>query len=75
MRHSHVYNRRVNIIADKETHNIIAYDTYLKGMTHMRRFTPDDYVEAINYFKQAIELDRNYSQAYAALAFTYWNTI
>ncbi len=63
-----------NIIADKGTHNILAYDAYLKGMTHARRFTPDDYVEAINYFKKSIELDQNYNHAYAALAYTYWTT-
>lgn len=61
-------------IADKGTDNIAAYDAFLKGMTHMRRFTPEDYVEAIDFFKKAIELDPNYSQPYAALAFAYWNT-
>ena len=61
-------------IADKGTHNIAAYDAYLKGMNHRRKFTPQDYSEAIGYFKNAIKLDPNYSQPNAALAFTYWNT-
>ena len=37
----------------------------------MRKFTPKDYVKAIEYFKKAIELDPNYSDAYANLAYTY----
>ena len=60
------------IVDDKGTLNTAAYDAYLKGMIHKRRFTPDDYVKAISYFKQAIELDPDYSQAYAELAHTYW---
>jgi TolB-like protein/Flp pilus assembly protein TadD len=59
------------VMADKGTDNIVAYDTFLKGMSHMRKFTPKDYVKAIEYFENAIELDPNYSEAYANLAYTY----
>jgi adenylate cyclase len=58
----------------KETENYGAYDAYLKGMAHMRKFTPEDYVKAIALFKKAIKLDPNYSKPYAAMAFAYWNT-
>jgi len=61
-------------ITDKGTDNIAAYDAFLKGMSHIRRFTPQDYVEGIDSFKNAIKLDPDYSHAYAALAFAYWNT-
>jgi TolB-like protein/class 3 adenylate cyclase len=59
------------VMAKKGTNNIVAYDTFLKAMSHMRKFTPKDYVKAIEYFEQAIELDPNYSEAYANLAYTY----
>jgi TolB-like protein/class 3 adenylate cyclase len=59
------------VMADRGTDNIVAYDTFLKGMSHMRKFTPKDYAKAIEYFEKAIELDPNYSEAYANLAFTY----
>lgn len=62
-------------IVDKGTHNPAAYDAYLKGLNHWRKFTPEDHSEAIGYFKKAIKLDPNYSQPNAALAFTYWDTI
>jgi adenylate cyclase len=58
-------------IAEKGTDNIFAYEAYLKGMKFMRQFTPEDYVKAIENFKKAIELDKNYSDAYANLAYTY----
>jgi TolB-like protein len=61
-------------ITDKGTDNIAAYDAFLKGMSHVRRFTPQDYVEAVDCFKNAIKLDPDYSNPYAALAFAYWNT-
>jgi adenylate cyclase len=58
--------------AYKETENILAYDTLLKGWEHYRRFTPDDFAKARVYFEKAIELDPDYSRAHAALAQTYW---
>jgi TolB-like protein/class 3 adenylate cyclase/Flp pilus assembly protein TadD len=38
-------------IAAKGTDSIIAHDLYLKGKAHLRRWTPDNLVKAINYFK------------------------
>jgi len=58
-------------LAEKGTQNLEAYDAYLRGVDHMRKFTPDDYVKAIEYFKQAVKLDSEYSQAYADLAYLY----
>jgi TolB-like protein len=58
--------------ARKETDNILAYDTLLKGWEHYRRFTPDDFAKARIYFEKAIELDPDYGRAHAALAQTYW---
>ncbi|MEJ2286383.1 MAG: tetratricopeptide repeat protein, partial [Desulfobacterales bacterium] len=63
------------VMADKGTDNIVAYDTYLKGMSHLRKFTPKDLVKAIEYFEEAIELDPNYSEAYANLAYTYMSAL
>jgi TolB-like protein len=56
------------IIAQKGTDNIAAYDAYLEGMDHYYRYTPDSSAKAAAFFKKAIELDPNYGQAYAALA-------
>ena len=40
-------------LASKGTDNIEAHDLYLKGKAHLRRWTRDDLVKAIDYFKQA----------------------
>jgi len=61
-------------IARNETDNIEAYDAFLKGWAHYRRWTPKDFREAIPYFERAIELDPNYGRAYAALASIYLET-
>jgi tetratricopeptide (TPR) repeat protein len=61
-------------VAGKETDSAEAYDTFLKGWVHYRRGTPDDFVQAISYFEKAVELDPNYSRAYAALAAIYWKS-
>jgi TolB-like protein len=56
----------------RETDNILAYEYYLKGLEHYRRFTSDDLRKSVSYFKKAIELDPNYGRVYAALALAYW---
>lgn len=63
------------VIADKGTDNLLAYDEYLKGIEHVRKYTPKDYVKAIEYFKKAIAIDRNYSKAYAELAYIYYSSV
>ena len=58
-------------VTRKETDNIEAYDTFLKGWEHYRLWTPEDFRKAIPYFERAIELDPNYGRAYAAVASVY----
>jgi adenylate cyclase len=61
-------------LVKKETDNVEAYDTFLKGWEHCLRLTPDDFAKAVAYLEKAIELDPNYGRAYAAMALTYWTT-
>jgi adenylate cyclase len=58
----------------EETANPQAYDVFLQGWQHYRRYTADDFAKAIPYFERAIELDQNYGRAYAALASIYWES-
>lgn len=60
------------LLAQKETNNIEAYDAFLKGSHLTMRMNPDYYAKAVPWFEKAIELDPNYSRAYAALAETYY---
>jgi TolB-like protein/class 3 adenylate cyclase/Tfp pilus assembly protein PilF len=61
------------VAAGRDTRNVAAYDAFLTGWAHLLRKTPEDAVEAIAFFEQALELDPNYTRAYAALAQTYWD--
>ena len=61
------------VAAGRDTTNVAAYDAFLTGWAHLLRKTPQDAVTAIAFFEQALELDPNYSGAYAALAQTYWD--
>ena len=56
-----------------ETNNIKAYEAYLKGATigGSLRNDVEKFVESLPWFEKAIELDPDYSRAYAALAETY----
>lgn len=56
-----------------ETSNIEAYESYLKGATigGSLRNDVEKFVESLPWFEKAIELDPEYSRAYAALAETY----
>ncbi|MEJ2282237.1 MAG: adenylate/guanylate cyclase domain-containing protein [Desulfobacterales bacterium] len=58
--------------ASRETGDLTAYDAFLKGWSHYRLRTPEDFVKAVPYLDEAVERDPNYSRAYAALAAVYW---
>jgi len=60
------------IIEEKGTKNVEAYDAFLRGRVHYLRMTPDDLSRAIQSFKKTIELDSHYGRAYAELALAYW---
>jgi tetratricopeptide (TPR) repeat protein len=62
-------------VEGKYTDNIEAYDTFLKGVGHAVRYTPNDTRQAIRYLKKAIELDPNYGRAHARLGFLYLTSI
>jgi tetratricopeptide (TPR) repeat protein len=57
-----------------ETTNVAAYDAYLQGWEHLQRHTAEEFAKALPYLKNAIELDSGYGQAYAALAWLYYQT-
>lgn len=55
----------------RSTTDLDAWDSYQKGLWHLYRFKLDDLAAAKSLFEQAIELDKNFSQAYARLAYVY----
>ena len=59
-------------ISDKGTDNILAYEAFLKGYEHYAKFTGKNLQKAIEYYKQAIQLDPKFSRAYSALALGYY---
>ena len=60
------------LVSRKGTNDPAAYEQVMKGREHYRRFTDEDFVKAEGCFKKALELDPNYSEAKAALAYTYF---
>jgi non-specific serine/threonine protein kinase len=55
-------------IAVRPTENLQAYDLYLRGKSHARRFTKQDQEFARQTFENATALDPNFALAYAAIA-------
>ncbi len=53
------------------TRNSEAYDLYLWGLHSWNRRGRDDLDQAVKYFKQAIELDPQFAEAYAGLSNAY----
>jgi TolB-like protein/DNA-binding winged helix-turn-helix (wHTH) protein/Tfp pilus assembly protein PilF len=53
------------------THNMDAYDDYLKGQVNYREGTDDSNNTAIVYFERAIERDPEFAEAFAWLANAY----
>jgi len=60
-------------IADSGTRNIDAYDCFLRGREFLLGETKnrDKFEQSIRFFMRALELDPNYSRAYAGLGWAY----
>jgi tetratricopeptide (TPR) repeat protein len=58
-------------ITKRYTDNNDAYQLYLKGRYSFAKRTQDDMLRAIEYFRQAIQLDPKFALAYARIAETY----
>jgi len=55
------------------TANLAAYDLVQRGNWYHNKYTHDDALEAQRLYAAAIETDRDYAPAYAAMAYTkYW---
>jgi eukaryotic-like serine/threonine-protein kinase len=65
-------------LVKRHTENAEAYRLYLKGRHYWNRWTEEGFYKAIDYFRQAVEVDPNYALAYSGLADSYvllgWNS-
>jgi adenylate cyclase len=57
------------------TDNLTAYDSLLRGVEYMLRWTKEGNLQARHLYEQAIALDPQFAGAYAALAWTYWGEL
>ena len=55
----------------EKTKDYVAYDKYLKGREHYRKYTEHDNEQAIEYFNAALAIDPGYSNAMAGLGDAY----
>jgi adenylate cyclase len=62
-------------LRDYRPSNLRAYESYLKGIHHFYRRTPQDTNSAHGLFEEAINLDPNYRAAYTSLGFSYLDEI
>ncbi len=53
------------------TSNKEAYQAFIKGRYHFNKRTAEELALGNNFFQQAVDMDRNYSVAYAGLALSY----
>ena len=53
----------------KPTDSVAAYDLFLKGRANFYLYTPEDFLEAIKCFEEAIEIDPNFANAYGYLSY------
>lgn len=58
-------------LAQRQTRSTEAYQCYLKGRFHWSKYTKEGLEQAIEHFRQAIDLDTNYALAYAGIVDCY----
>lgn len=59
-------------LTKQSTHNIEAYNLYLRGRYFWSKYSKEWVLKAIEVFKQAISIDSNYALAYCGLADAYF---
>jgi TolB-like protein/DNA-binding winged helix-turn-helix (wHTH) protein/Tfp pilus assembly protein PilF len=59
------------LLVTKRTDNLEAYDDFLRGLEYCHSATKAGNEQARRWYQEAIEVDPNYSDAFARLAFTY----
>jgi len=59
-------------MAWKGTNNVKAYDLFLRGRSHYLRYTSEDIGKAVQSYKNATEIDPNFTRAYGELALALW---
>jgi serine/threonine protein kinase/lipoprotein NlpI len=71
-------NIQINLTSQEETRltgtrqvNPQAYEAYLKGMSHLYKFTPPELDAALHYFEQALETDPDYALAYTGISWVW----
>jgi tetratricopeptide (TPR) repeat protein len=62
----------------RQTENVEAYRLYLQGRHYWNKWTEEGFYKAIDYFRQAVEIDPKYALAFAGVADSYvllgWNS-
>lgn len=66
--HSQVSPDELQSLAHLPTENLEAYEAYLKGSYHYRRYSTEDLRTALEYWHRATELDPGFFDAWAGLA-------
>ncbi len=64
-------NEKISL-TKQSTHNVEAYNLYLRGRYFWNKYSKDWVLKAIDVFKQAIAVDSNYALAYCGLADAYF---
>ncbi len=62
-------------LGQKYKGNLEAYEYYLKGRNHYRKYTKTDMQAAMQMFQKALEFDPNYALAYAGLGDSYYQML
>jgi adenylate cyclase len=63
-----LFGAEKDAVFKRYTDNVEAHDSYLKGQYYSNK---NDWVKAIDYFKEAIAIDSNYAIAYAGMSYCY----
>ncbi len=61
----------IELISSIPTENTEAYDLYLRGLFQSNSYTVEGYIQGLNFFQKAVELDSNFALAYSGIALSF----
>lgn len=63
--------KQISQVTSKSTNSLTAYEYYVKGREQFQHLNPKSFIQALEYYNKALDIDKNYALVFSDLAQMY----